>query len=1185
MKLGAVIHTILGAVLSALLPFAGIAGSSQALWPEGEMPDAQAGVAAPFLEWAAEPAASVGSCVIIVAGSDYAAVGDGSELRPLEEKLLANGVTCVWLRHRPSASGLPAYQVAWEDAQRAVRLVRQAAAERGYSADKIGVMGYSAGAHLALLLSASSQTAAYAKVDSVDDIACNVNFAMPISPTGVLADALTVDPVFKFDAKTAATCLFHGGIDTVASPLASTRVYRKVRMVKTSNGVRLADAEIHLDPDRGHELIDADAFERGVEFMRQKGFLGDLPGLVGVFSRFPNDNAQSEAIKIKNIWPDGKTPDYQSAQHQWSGDDANPWIEWHLPKNRTTDAILILYAGGGYNFNKTGDFEVVPIQRYFVEQGLTVVNFHYRSPRPAGLPKHLSAWQDLQRAIRLVRAEAPNKGLDPQKIGLMGHSAGGHLTLMGATTSQTAAYEPIDAIDQLPCNVQFAIALFPAYALTDGIDDYNTNRGDPDWVSLVPDFAFDSDTCPMLFIHGDDDIFATMNSVVCWEKLRSIGIKSEVHTLATAHHDFFQNARPGTGSYHYNERVWDFIQRVTSQIGAAWGAPTFAWTETASGYNCTATAVSTGNPVLATNETVTAVLQATKTATETTPGAGYYTAVFRNMPAEVMATKDVVIPMKDFEIPPGVDISATISPSGDTTGATDTKKIQDHLNVASRVQGTVTLSEGTFYLNAQLVLENGATLAGQGYDKTIVKQTANARCAVIDGGAKIERLTLTGGKVSTMYECGGGACVKDGTISWCCITNNIGSNHYVYGCGVGFSEGQGTVDHCIIANNGATSGVNDYGGGIGALNTAGPVVVDTCLIVGNKLTASGGLGAGIGIKNEHVALVVRNCTISGNVATSRSGGILTEGGWGPITLVNTVVAGNSAGGEANLALGHAITSDSRNCLFGLATEGTSITGVMHGDPAFVDAVNGDYHLAGGSSAIGAGATYAGIGVDLDNVPFAAAPSIGCYEYAGAEPPAPHVHSWGAPTYTWAADNATCTGRAVCTGNSSHVTNETIAAAYVVVTEPTTEATGLGCYTATFTSELFAVQTKDVTIPKLDSEPGPGPGPGPDPADAIQPGASAAATRQTIQDAIDAAAPTQGTVTLGSGLFEIDAQLNVTGGVTLVGQGWEYTIIKRVVNTSAWTAQRCAMLDDGAKLEGVVLTGGAIRAQSENGAGA
>ena len=1245
---------------AATLTFAGFAdGDIQALWPESGMPDSQAGVAAPYLEWSDAPATNTGSCVIIVAGSDYAGVGDGAALRPLERKLLDNGVTCVWLHHRPSLGGLPAYKVAWEDGQRAVRLVRQAAAERGYGTDKIGVMGYSAGAHLSLLLATSSQTAAYSKVDSVDDIACNVNFAMPISPTDVLVDALAVDPVFKFDTKTCATCLFHGEIDTVASPLASTRVYRKIRMIKTQNGIRLADAEVHLDPDRGHDLIDADTFERGIEFMRQKGFLGDLPGLVGVFSRFPNDSAQSEAIKIKNIWPEGKTPDYQSAQHQWSGDDANPWIEWHLPKNRTTDAILILYAGGGYNFNKTGDFEVVPVQRYFVEQGLTVVSFHYRSPRPAGLPKHMSAWQDLQRAIRLVRAEAPNKGLDPQKIGLMGHSAGGHLTLMGATTSQTAAYSPIDDIDQIPCNVQFAIALFPAYAITDGLDGINTNGGDPDWVSLASDFAFDSDTCPMLFLHGDTDQYAAMNSVICWEKLRSMGIRGEVHTLATAQHDFFQNARPGTGSYHYNERAWDFIQRITgsSQAGGTWGEPTFTWTETASGYDCTATSVSTGNPALTTNETVAAVLQATKSATTTTAGAGYYAAVFSNLPFAAMATKDVTIPMLDVEPAPGVDITVPIAPSGDATGAADTQKIQDHLNAAARVQGTVTLEEGTFYLNAQLVLENGATLAGQGYDKTVVKQTANARCVVIDGGAKLERVTLTGGKVSTMYECGGGAWVRNGTISWCCITNNVGSNHYVYGCGVGFSEGQGTIDHSIVMDNRSTTVQNVYGAGIGALNTAGPVIVDTCLIAKNTI-ASGGSGAGIGIKNEHVALVVRNCTIADNVASNssaQSGGIRTEGGWGPVTVVNTIAVGNLvASSEGNFVAGHEITSDSRNCLFGLSTEGTSIAGVMYGDPVFVGAANGDYHLGGGSDAIGAGAAYAGLGVDLDNVSFAAAPSVGCYEYAGAEPPAPHVHAWGAPTYSWTATASgyDCTATAVCAGNSSHVTNETVTAAYEIIESATTEASGTGRYTATFASELFTVQTKDVVIPKLEPlhehawgepsyswsagngtctatavctgnsshvtnetvtatyevvEPATTEATGtgrytatftsalfvtqtkdvviPVKSAGIEPGASAAATRQTIQDAIDAAAPTHGVVVLGSGLFEIDAQLNVTGGVTLVGQGWEHTVVKRLVDTSKWTVQRCVMLDDGAKLEGVVLTGGDIRAQSENGGGA
>ncbi len=232
------------AVLSAMLPLAGFSnGTTQPLWPASGMSDA-------YLEWSADPAAKTGSCVILVAGGDYAGTTSVPALRPLEQTLLSNGVSCVWLHYRPRVSGQPAWQVAREDGQRAVRLVRQAASARGYDSDKIGVLGFSAGAHLSLLLATSSQTPAYARVDDVDDIPCNVNFAMAMSPTDVLADAETVDPVFAFDAKTCTACLFHGGSDTVADPIGSTRLYRAFRMKKVP-------AELHLDPGAGHAPADA----------------------------------------------------------------------------------------------------------------------------------------------------------------------------------------------------------------------------------------------------------------------------------------------------------------------------------------------------------------------------------------------------------------------------------------------------------------------------------------------------------------------------------------------------------------------------------------------------------------------------------------------------------------------------------------------------------------------------------------------------------------------------------------------------------------------------------------------------------------------------------------------------------------------------------------------------------------
>ena len=141
----------------------------------------------------------------------------------------------------------------------------------------------------------------------------------------------------------------------------------------------------------------------------------------------------------------------------------------------------------------------------------------------------------------------------------MGSSAGGHLTLMGATSSKHRSYWPIDALDKIPCNVQWAVAIYPAYALTDGLEKGNAQGGNEDDSRLAPEYAFDLATCPMLFIHGDADGWAAMNSVKAWEQLRRMGIQGELHTLATRKHCFQRQAAPGTGSYTWLGRIWEFM--------------------------------------------------------------------------------------------------------------------------------------------------------------------------------------------------------------------------------------------------------------------------------------------------------------------------------------------------------------------------------------------------------------------------------------------------------------------------------------------------------------------------------------------------------------------------------------------------------------------------------------------------
>lgn len=560
--------------LFIFLTIAALAGEKVYLWPEGAMPHAQAHQIAamtdvsrakdfnpdewrrPYIEWldGAEGVEGAGVCMILISGGGYNNQCDVTYVKNWHRELSKLGVVCVNLVHRtPRPEGLPIYQSAWEDGQRAVRLVRAEAEKRGFDPEKIGVMSMSAGSHLATLLATSSQTPAYEKIDGADDVPCHINFACPFAIAYAMTDGIgrpntrdgdavdaALDSIFKFDEKTCPMCMMHGGDDKY-SPASSSHVYRRLRTMKIP-------AELHIYPDKGHGVY---GFERAVEFMRQMGFL-PCGEEVKLMDRFHDDDARAIHAR-EEVWPEGKMPDRQAKQ-------CEPYIEWHIPSNLTTRAIQIIYSGGSYKGNTTDGFEVAPARRYLNSKGMAVVTLRYRTPRPAApLAKHTTAWQDLQRTIRIVRSEAASRGLDPDRIGIMGSSAGGHLTLMGATSSKRRAYWPIDELDDIPCNVQWAIAIYPAYALTDGLESGNTTGGNDDSARLAPEFSFDLATPPMLFIHGDADGWASMNSVKAWEQLRRMGIQGELHTLAKRPHCFQREASPGTGSYTWMDRIWEFM--------------------------------------------------------------------------------------------------------------------------------------------------------------------------------------------------------------------------------------------------------------------------------------------------------------------------------------------------------------------------------------------------------------------------------------------------------------------------------------------------------------------------------------------------------------------------------------------------------------------------------------------------
>ncbi|WP_206018768.1 alpha/beta hydrolase [Rubritalea profundi] len=179
------------------------------------------------------------------------------------------------------------------------------------------------------------------------------------------------------------------------------------------------------------------------------------------------------------LWPEGKIPDFQAHQIAATTQQARapgfkaaehtmPHLDWYDAPAEKNGGCMLLISGGGYN-NCCDGVWIDKVAKKFTELGFVCVNLTYRTPRPQGLPIHQSAWEDGQRAVRLVRNDAAKRGFDPEKIGVFGFSAGSHLTVLLATSALTPAYESVDELDQLPCHVNWAVPIYTAYALTDGL--------------------------------------------------------------------------------------------------------------------------------------------------------------------------------------------------------------------------------------------------------------------------------------------------------------------------------------------------------------------------------------------------------------------------------------------------------------------------------------------------------------------------------------------------------------------------------------------------------------------------------------------------------------------------------------------------------------------------------------------
>lgn len=215
-----------------------------------------------------------------------------------------------------------------------------------------------------------------------------------------------------------------------------------------------------------------------------------------------------------------------------------PTMTIYSPKGTNTGAAVIVFPGGGYRVLAI-DLEGTEVCDWLTSIGVTCILLQYRVPGsgphwdPARhrrvIPKVHTALQDAQRTVGLVRHRAAEWKIDPNKIGVLGFSAGGHL-VAAVSTKHQRIYKPVDKADEQSSRPDFAVAVYPGHMSINYKDDLS---------KLNPTIRVTSKTPATFLLHAqDDDINPVEYSLLYYAALKKEAVAVEMHLFAQGGHAF-----------------------------------------------------------------------------------------------------------------------------------------------------------------------------------------------------------------------------------------------------------------------------------------------------------------------------------------------------------------------------------------------------------------------------------------------------------------------------------------------------------------------------------------------------------------------------------------------------------------------------------------------------------------------
>jgi acetyl esterase/lipase len=208
------------------------------------------------------------------------------------------------------------------------------------------------------------------------------------------------------------------------------------------------------------------------------------------------------------------------------GNVSAPTLTVYAPEGKNTGATVVVFPGGGYRILAI-DLEGTEVCDWLNSAGITCVLVKYRVPDTGPYPKSSAALQDAQRALGIVRSHAADWHIDPHRIGVLGFSAGAHLSAALSTHFDQRLYEPIDAADQISCRPDFAVIVYPGYlALSE--QNFAPNS----------EIHVTDQTPPAFIVQAEDDPVHVENSTVYFLALKNAKVPAEMHLYAAGGHGY-----------------------------------------------------------------------------------------------------------------------------------------------------------------------------------------------------------------------------------------------------------------------------------------------------------------------------------------------------------------------------------------------------------------------------------------------------------------------------------------------------------------------------------------------------------------------------------------------------------------------------------------------------------------------